>query len=51
MGSYATQILRKGAEIRDVADILGHRESKLLKIIIYRVQRNQGEKQIIFWKR
>ena len=23
-GSYATQILRKGAEIRDVADILGH---------------------------
>lgn len=23
-GSYATQILRRGAEIRDVADILGH---------------------------
>lgn len=23
-GSYATKILRKGAEIRDVADILGH---------------------------
>lgn len=23
-GSYATQILRKGAEIRDIADILGH---------------------------
>lgn len=23
-GNYATQILRKGAEIRDVADILGH---------------------------
>lgn len=23
-GSYATQILRKGVEIRDVADILGH---------------------------
>ena len=23
-GSYATQILRNGAEIRDVADILGH---------------------------
>lgn len=23
-GSYATQILRKGAEIKDVADILGH---------------------------
>ena len=23
-GSYATKILRNGAEIRDVADILGH---------------------------
>ena len=23
-GSYATQVLRNGAEIRDVADILGH---------------------------
>lgn len=23
-GNYATQILRKGAEIRDVEDILGH---------------------------
>ena len=23
-GSYATRILRKGAEVRDVADILGH---------------------------
>lgn len=23
-GSYATQILRRGAEIKDVADILGH---------------------------
>ena len=24
-GSYATKILKKGVEIRDVADILGHR--------------------------
>ena len=37
-GSYATKCLRNGVEIKDVADILGHKRIELQKIIIYQIQ-------------
>ena len=34
-GSYATKILKKGVEIRDVADILGHKNIETTEKLLY----------------